>query len=68
MGNIHNTTLIEAWNSKTRIDFLKQDLTQGHKKNNKCNKCYLPYNSVKVEKDLIDNYSENILTRLISLK
>lgn len=64
LGNIYDTTLLEAWNSKSRINFLRQDLTVGHRINKKCKDCYIPYNTVKVEEDLIDNYSNDILARL----
>lgn len=64
LGNIFENTLIEAWNSKVRKDFLKSNLIFGCKSNTKCKECYIPYNNVKVKEDLIDDYSNEILARL----
>lgn len=64
MGNVNETTLVEAWNSEKRTTFLKRNLKCGFKNINKCDECYIPYNTIKVKEDLVDDYSEKILDRM----
>ncbi|MCT4543311.1 MAG: radical SAM protein [Vallitalea sp.] len=64
LGNVNKKTLVEAWNCKVRKGFLKKNLISGYKSHPKCKDCYIPYNNVKVKKDIIDHYSKEILVRL----
>lgn len=64
LGSIQERTLLEAWNSNERIEFLKKNLIKGCISEVNCRECYVKYNSIKVKEDLIDSYSEEILDRL----
>lgn len=67
LGNINDLSLMEAWTSAKRIDFLKDHLRFGCHGNGFCTDCFVPMNTVTSEKDVIDTYQEDILKRLEGL-
>jgi radical SAM protein with 4Fe4S-binding SPASM domain len=64
LGNIKSTTLLEAWNSKERKEFLENMLQNGRDNISICKDCYIPQNTVMTEGDSIDKYRYEILKRL----
>lgn len=65
LGNIENISLIQAWNSQRRKEFMKKNLLNGHACHEKCSRCYFPKGYVKTEEDIIDSYYLEILNRLV---
>ncbi len=64
LGNVHDTTLKEAWNSEKRQEFLGRMLQEGRFQNEACKGCYIPQNTVVTNKDSIDAYTSEILKRM----
>ena len=64
LGNIHEISLIDAWNGEKRKLFLRQMLEKTRFVNTICEKCYIPQNTVKTEADSIDVYRKEIINRL----
>lgn len=64
LGNIQNTTLLQAWNSSERKEFMRRNLLHGHDCHKQCKNCYFPKGYVKTEQDIIDPYREKILKKL----
>lgn len=64
LGNIREISLLEAWNSSQRTDFLRLHLQKGRGIIPQCQNCYIPQNTVKVDKDVIDPYRNEILRRM----
>lgn len=64
LGNIRGISLSEAWNSSQRTDFLRLHLQKGRGIIPQCQNCYIPQNTVKVDKDVIDPYRNEILRRM----
>jgi radical SAM protein with 4Fe4S-binding SPASM domain len=64
LGNIRDTTLLDAWNSVERRNFLRRHLRERRKDHPHCGNCFIPQNTVKVRKDIIDPYRDDILGRL----
>jgi radical SAM protein with 4Fe4S-binding SPASM domain len=64
LGNIKDTTLLDAWNSDERRNFLRQHLRKGRKNHPRCGNCFIPQNTVKVKEDIVDPYRDDILERL----
>lgn len=64
LGNIKETTLYDAWNGQRRRDFLVDHLRLTRKSNVTCADCFVPVNTVTMEKDRIDSYRSEILKRL----
>ena len=65
LGNVHDTTLAEAWNSEKKREFLKQMLLCGRFDAGECKNCYIPQNAVMTREDSIDGYAEQILGRML---
>lgn len=65
LGNIKKTTLLKAWNSKEREEFLYKHIFEGRSTIDCCNKCYVAQNSIMTEADSLNNYLEIIKERLI---
>lgn len=64
LGNLESTTLLEAWNSKERHDFLIMHLEKRRYDNSICKACEIPSESLASEKDLLDPYVDLILDRM----
>lgn len=64
LGNVHDVTLKEAWNSDEKKAFLKEMLAKGRFENGACQKCYIPQNTVMTAEDSIDSYREEILKKM----
>lgn len=64
LGNIKNKTLKECWNSKERIDFLKQHVKYGRGSITDCKDCYIAQNSIMSDKDSLNDYLDEIYHRI----
>jgi radical SAM protein with 4Fe4S-binding SPASM domain len=65
LGNIRETSLLDAWQSSVRNSFLKQHLQNGRKNHPCCRDCFVPQNTIKVKEDIITpRYRDIILERL----
>ncbi|MBP2662129.1 MAG: Radical protein [Firmicutes bacterium] len=64
LGNIRDITLQEAWNSRKRLEFLKEHLGLTRYKHTPCEGCFVPVNTVTSSEDIIDPYRDVILDRL----
>lgn len=64
LGNIQEKTLREAWNSRSRFDFMKEHLQLTRHKHRPCVGCFVAVNTVTSSKDVIDEYKDVILQRL----
>lgn len=65
LGNVHETTLLAAWNSEKRNEFLKQMLVHGRFEIEACRNCFIPQNTVMTSEDSIDAYAEQIRKRML---
>ena len=65
LGNVKDTTLLNAWSSAQRKDFLKNMLTDGRFGFETCKDCYVPQNTVMTPGDSIDAYADEICARLM---
>lgn len=63
LGNVQDTTLTEAWKSRTREEFLILQLKKNRYQNEVCRKCQIPTCSLASEEDRIDSYAEFVLQR-----
>lgn len=63
LGNIHEITLPEAWNSEKRRDFLLLQLHKKRWENPICRECQIPSESLASERDLLDPYAEEMIKR-----
>jgi radical SAM protein with 4Fe4S-binding SPASM domain len=61
-GNINDNSLIEIWNGKKRIEFLKMMLKGDRFKHPYCKDCIMP-NDITTDDDLLDLYADDILRR-----
>ena len=64
LGSIHDTTLQLAWNSRQRLDFLKEHLRLTRHQQRSCKECFVPFNTVTGSGDILDPYKDGILERL----
>lgn len=64
LGNISQVSLYEAWNGQKRREFLMEHLRSARESNTACIDCFVPVNTVTMEKDRIDPYRSEILKRL----
>lgn len=64
LGNINQVTLYEAWNGQKRRDFLIRHLRLSRECSSACADCFVPVNTITMEKDRIDLYRDEILKRL----
>lgn len=64
LGNIRDITLYDAWNSPQRRAFLMSHLRAKRGGHPACEDCFVPVNTVTMEKDRIDPYRSEILRRL----
>ena len=64
LGNILKMTLREAWESRQRLEFLKNHLKSTRQAIQTCAACYIPVNTVTSSEDIIDPYKDEILERL----
>ncbi len=65
-GNVFNESLMNIWNGKKLNKFRVMHLKKMHKKHLQCQKCdYMNY--VNQEENIIDDQSEEILARLVSV-
>lgn len=64
LGNIREISLCDAWNSRKRLEFLKEHLRVAYHDNPSCAGCFVPINTITSEKDVIDPYRETILRYL----
>jgi len=67
LGNIHDITVFDAWNSRERLDFLKEHLQYTRHNFAPCSGCFVPINSVMSQEDIIDSYKDIILQRIEKL-
>ena len=63
LGNVKNSTLLEAWRSMKKKTFLKDMLENGRFNVEACKNCYIPQNTVMTPEDSIDAYAVEILER-----
>lgn len=66
LGNIHQTPLVELWNSSQRRSLLKQQCAAFT--SSICQKCYIRQNSIQTKEDMLDAYRKDILNRLNQLE
>ncbi|MCI9506651.1 MAG: radical SAM protein [Oscillospiraceae bacterium] len=64
LGNIKQVTLYEAWNGQKRRNFLIKHLRFSRECSSVCADCFVPVNTITMEKDRIDLYRDEILKRL----
>jgi hypothetical protein len=64
LGNVQNKNLYECWNSKERTDFLKQHVKYGRVSIDDCKDCYIAQNSIMTKEDSLNDYLEEINTRM----
>lgn len=64
LGNIHDNTLKECWESKKRRNFIIEQLKNTRDCNRVCKNCYIPQNTVLTENDIVDGYEKEILERI----
>lgn len=64
LGSVHDTTLMQAWNSVQKKEFLKNMLENGRFGIEACRNCYVPQNTVMTPGDSIDAYADEIRARL----
>lgn len=64
LGNISQISLYDAWNGPKRRTFLMEHLRSARESNAACLDCFVPVNTVTMEKDRIDPYRREILKRL----
>lgn len=64
LKNVHESSLLEEWNSEKRKQFLKKMLTEDRFFCESCKDCYIPQNTVMTENDSVDLFAEEILQRL----
>lgn len=62
LGNILEKSLLELWNSDMRYELLRRQLTLCPPES--CNGCGIKQNSIFTKEDMIDDYREEILSRL----
>lgn len=62
LGNINTDNLVDIWNGKRRQDLLKRQLKL--KTDEICSKCYIKQNSIFTKEDMIDNFRNEILSRM----
>jgi len=62
-GNIHESTLVEMWNSQKRHDLLKLQLRKESHKHSLCWRCYMP-NDIYSETDNLEPYAKEALERI----
>lgn len=62
-GNINDDSLFEIWNGKKRNEFLKMMLKGDRFKHPYCKDCIMP-NDITNEADLLDDYAEDLITRM----
>ena len=62
LGNIEETTLVEAWNSDVRREFLLNMLKRNRCQNDVCKDCDYP-NDVPSENDEIDPHAEELIQK-----
>ena len=63
MGNVHNTTIIEAWNSKTHTNFWLMHLKKGKAGNKYCKICSAP-NDVAQPEDILDERIPELIKKV----
>lgn len=66
LGNIHEDSLRELWESKYRTELLMRQCELNNPEI--CSDCYIRQNSIYSEEDMIDSYRDEILKRLNVLK
>lgn len=64
LGNIRDISLREAWDGQKRQEFLISHLRRPRGGCAACMDCFVPINTVTMDKDRIDPYREEILARL----
>lgn len=64
LGNIRNISLTEAWNGQKRQEFLISHLRRQRGGCAACMDCFVPVNTVTMDKDRLDPYRKEILVRL----
>lgn len=64
LGNVKHTSLMDAWNSEKRTDFLRLQLNKRRFENPICKDCQIPTESLASEKDILDPYADEILQKL----
>ncbi|MBD5456947.1 MAG: radical SAM protein [Lachnospiraceae bacterium] len=64
LGNINEVSLYEAWNGQKRREFLIEHLRFTRKNSMACADCFVPVNTITMERDRIDSYRAQILERI----
>lgn len=65
-GDIHKMSLVEAWKSQRRKDFLVQHLKHKRCENSICAQCAAPLVR-EFEEDILDGYEEQILEKVLGV-
>lgn len=63
-GNISDISLLDGWNSTTRINFLKKQLTKGRKEIKICKECNFAQDIRTKKFDSLNGYENDILVRI----
>lgn len=64
LGNVKNKSLYECWNGKERTKFLKRHIKYGRVAIDDCQDCYIAQNSIMTKEDSLNDYLEEIETRM----
>lgn len=62
LGNVAQTTVVDAWNSQQRLNLLIEQCENTQP--TLCTDCYILQNTIISEADMIDEYRHNIMSRL----
>ena len=65
LGNISDISLFQAWNSRERLEFLKEHLRLTRHGHAPCAGCFIPINTVVSQEDNIDPFKEVIWDRMM---
>lgn len=63
LGNVSNTTLVDAWSGAKRRDFLKMQLEKKRYEHPQCRRCSAP-DDVSHPEDVLDNAADALLERM----
>ena len=64
LGNVHQVSLRECWESARRRQFLKAQLEESRGSHPICRTCYIPQNTIMTKDDMTDGFEETILEKM----
>lgn len=65
LGNVMTTTLLDAWNSEKRREFLIMQLDKDRSKNLICKDCKIPSESLASDKDILDEHAQVLKSKFL---